>query len=572
MTVTPTSHSSICASTLNDALLRARQAHAAQNTDLLTELLRLLQVDEDTLAAALLTLQGVTIISDTLWATALNDASIQTAAGLAPADGLLVVAKERVYLLSPDPWLAPVAMAARRLPDPNVQLVLANAAQWLQAASRMQQALPEAGSVNKTSNSASASSTTTTNSLPAETTDVVGFVDDAVAQAYREGASDIHFETSRSGIGIKFRLDGVMAGGPRLDDPQKAEEVVSRIKVMAQLDITERRRPQDGRIHWNRAGHHPMDLRVSVMPSIFGEDVVLRLLDKAQLNQGTPASSQTDASQPAGLTLNTLGFEGQKAKSLRGLASRPHGMLLITGPTGSGKTTTVYAALSEVNDGLEKIVTIEDPVEYELTGVLQIPVNEQKGLTFATGLRSILRHDPDKILVGEIRDPETAQIAVQSSLTGHLVFTTVHANSLFDVLGRFQHFGIEPFALASALNGVVVQRLMRRLCAHCHRGRDVKDVEAQLMHSLEIPVPDQVPRAVGCPHCRMSGYRGRFVVAEIHVLTDSVRDLIAQKAAMSELRVALYPKPSGRLLAQALTEVSNANTTLEEVNRVVGLV
>ncbi len=391
---------------------------------------------------------------------------------------------------------------------------------------------------------------------------VVAFVSQAIERAYSDGASDIHFETDRQGVGVKYRLDGVMAPGPRLNDAQRAEEVISRIKVLAQLDITERRRPQDGRIHWQPEGSsEAVDLRVSIMPSIFGEDAVLRLLDKAQLRH-----SQSSVS------LDLLGFGGEVAERIRDLAARPHGMLLITGPTGSGKTTTVYAALTEVNDGLEKIITIEDPVEYELPGVLQIPVNEQKGLTFATGLRSILRHDPDKILVGEIRDAETAQIAVQSSLTGHLVFTTVHANSLFDVLGRFQHFGIEAFALASALNGVVVQRLLRQVCPQCTQWRDPAPDEQTKLSALSLSVPTRIPVPQGCPHCRHTGYKGRFVVAEVHVLSDQVRDLMVAKASMSEFKQVVYQDPSQRLIAQAIEMVRQGRTTLEEVTRVVGLV
>ena len=392
---------------------------------------------------------------------------------------------------------------------------------------------------------------------------VVRFVDEAIKRAYREGASDIHFETDRKGIQVKYRLDGVMARGERFADAARSEEVISRIKVMAQLDITERRRPQDGRIHWVRHDHNPLDLRVSVMPSIFGEDVVLRILDKAQLRK--------DGEQTEGISLDVLGFDGTTASAIRKLATRPHGMLLITGPTGSGKTTTVYAALSEVNDGLEKIITIEDPVEYELAGVLQIPVNEQKGLTFATGLRSILRHDPDKILVGEIRDAETAEIAIQSSLTGHLVFTTVHANSMFDVLGRFQHFGIDPFAFASALNGVVVQRLMRQLCPHCAKPSEVEPEIQIAMAELHISLSGQVFTAHGCSHCRQTGYRGRFVVAEVHTISNEMRDLIISKRSMSELMTTVYSDPSRRLLAQAIEQVRQGLTTMEEVSRVVGL-
>ncbi|MFC7205934.1 GspE/PulE family protein [Comamonas endophytica] len=362
-------------------------------------------------------------------------------------------------------------------------------------------------------------------------------------------------------MGVKYRLDGVMARGPRMEDPQRAEEIISRIKVLAQLDITERRRPQDGRIHWQPSGGvEAVDLRVSIMPGIFGEDAVLRLLDKAQLRHGE-----------SGVSLDLLGFDGSVAPLIRDLATRPHGMLLITGPTGSGKTTTVYAALSEVNDGLEKIITIEDPVEYELPGVLQIPVNEQKGLTFATGLRSILRHDPDKILVGEIRDAETARIAVQSSLTGHLVFTTVHANSLLDVLGRFQHFGIEAFALASALNGVVVQRLLRQACQHCLQWRETTVDERARIAAQQTPVPERMPCPSGCPHCRHTGYKGRFVVAEVHMLSDHVRDLMVARASMSEFKQAVYRDPAQRLIAQAIHLVGMGKTTLAEVTRVVGL-
>ena len=325
---------------------------------------------------------------------------------------------------------------------------------------------------------------------------------------------------------------------------------------MAQLDITERRKPQDGRIHWSA---QTLDIRVSVMPSLFGEDVVLRLLDKSQLRQ----SGQQQ------LSLLGLGFAGQQMNSIRALAARPHGMLLITGPTGSGKTTTAYAALSEVNDGLEKIVTIEDPVEYELPGTLQIPVNEKKGLTFATGLRSILRHDPDKILVGEIRDGETAQIAVQSALTGHLVFTTVHANSLTDVLGRFQHLGIDPFALASALNGVVVQRLMRQLCPACLDWRLPSPEESHWMARHDIQL-NSVGQPVGCPSCQGRGYAGRFVVAQVHVISHELRDAIVTRQSITAIHALLHSMGEPTLAKKALEKVRQGHTTVEEIGRVIG--
>jgi general secretion pathway protein E len=464
------------------------------------------------------------------------------------------VAADKTYLVFEDPWSSEALQYFSRSNNGRTVLAIAQATQLALLGAQLGGAAFSANPA--TSPAAILVSTSKTQSSP-----VVAFVDDAIVKAYADGASDIHFETDRQGIGIKYRLDGVMALGSRLNEPQRAEEVISRVKVLAQLDITERRRPQDGRIHWTHPSGDSIDLRVSIMPSIFGEDAVLRLLDKAQLRH----SAQS-------ISLDALGFDSLLCTALRDLASRPHGMLLITGPTGSGKTTTVYAALSEVNDGLEKIITIEDPVEYELPGVLQIPVNEQKGLTFATGLRSILRHDPDKILVGEIRDAETAEIAIQSALTGHPVFTTVHANSLFDVLGRFQHFGIDPFALASALNGVVVQRLLRRLCPHCHGWRKPTLLETDKLEALDQQIPTQIPVVVGCDQCRNTGYKGRFVVAEVHQLSDAMRDLIVQKQSMTALKDMIYKNKEHRLLARALAKVVAGETSLEEVNRVVGLV
>lgn len=513
-------------------------SNAAAAADQLTLLSQRFACSPEQVPDQLLREHGIAMLSDAQWQSARG-----TAVPLAgePMGWRLQVGPQTV-LLYEDPW-SPVA----------TQTLLRHA--HLQA----RLALARPGQMDQLRTAAPKAATSTARST--QDGPVVAFVDAAIERAYADGASDIHFETDRQGVRVKYRLDGVMAPGEQLADPQRAEEVISRIKVMAQLDITERRRPQDGRIHWQPPqAVDPVDLRVSIMPSIFGEDAVLRLLDKAQLRHSDH-----------GVTLDGLGFEASVALRIRDLARRPHGMLLITGPTGSGKTTTVYAALTEVNDGLEKIVTIEDPVEYELPGVLQIPVNEQKGLTFASGLRSILRHDPDKILVGEIRDAETAQIAVQSSLTGHLVFTTVHANSLFDVLGRFQHFGIEAFALASALNGVVVQRLLRQVCPHCVGWQTTGETERSQLHALGLAVPDQVPTPAGCPHCRQTGYRGRFVLAEVHVLSDAVRDLMVARASMTEFKQVVYANESDRLLAQAIALVAQGRTTLEEVGRVVGL-
>jgi general secretion pathway protein E len=307
-------------------------------------------------------------------------------------------------------------------------------------------------------------------------------------------------------------------------------------------------------------GGAKIDLRVSIMPSVFGEDAVLRLLDKAQLR-----------GRASGITLASLGFEAAAAEQLRNLALLPHGMLLVTGPTGSGKTTTVYAALSEVNTGLEKIITIEDPVEYELPGVLQIPVNERKGLTFAKGLRSILRHDPDRILVGEIRDAETAEIAIQSALTGHQVFTTVHANSVYDVLGRFRHFGLDMFGFVGALNAVVVQRLVRRVCSACATHDAPTPQERRWLDALQ---PGQSAAAVvharGCPQCHGTGYRGRFVIAEVHVVDDALRTDVVNNAPVTVLKAHVERAGGRSLVQQGLHRVMRGDTTLEELRRVVG--
>ena len=387
---------------------------------------------------------------------------------------------------------------------------------------------------------------------------IVEFVDAAIQAALRIGASDIHFECDRNGVTVKHRLDGVMTRFARLDGAAPAQEVISRIKVLAQLDITERRLPQDGRFRFTRDDHN-IDLRVSIMPSVFGEDAVLRLLDKAQLR-----------SRSAAVSLDLLGFEDGNARLIRELAGEPSGMLLVTGPTGSGKTTTLYAVLTEINTGSEKIITIEDPVEYELPGVLQIPVNERKGLTFARGLRSILRHDPDRILVGEIRDAETAEIAVQSSLTGHLVFTTVHANSMTDVMGRFRHFGLDMFGFMSALNGVVVQRLVRQLCELCAGRRDGTQRELDWLATMRQVGAKTVPCATGCSQCGGTGYRGRFVVAEVHVVDDMLRDHVTEGAPLSVLRRHGTEQGVEPLTVQAARQVAHGRTTLEEVKRVVG--
>ena len=359
---------------------------------------------------------------------------------------------------------------------------------------------------------------------------VVRLVASTLYDALKAGASDVHLESTGAGLAIKYRIDGVLTPAQAVPGTELAEQVISRIKVMSELDIAERRVPQDGRFKAQKDGRE-IDFRVSIMPSVFGEDAVLRILDRRALSD-----------QLQGLTLDALGFENDLKKQLRDLAAQPYGMMLVTGPTGSGKTTTLSAVISESNNGRDKIITIEDPVEYQLPGVLQIPVNEQKGLSFARGLRSILRHDPDRIMVGEIRDPETAEIAIQSALTGHLVYTTVHANNALDVLGRFVHMGIDPYNLVSALNAVMAQRLVRIVCKSC--------------------------KAKGCHECRGTGFRGRKAIGELLVLNDELRELIAARAPARKLKEAARGAGTIPLRETAQRLVDAGETTIEEINRV----
>lgn len=390
---------------------------------------------------------------------------------------------------------------------------------------------------------------------------LVRLVHSTLYDALKSGASDIHFETEPDGLVVKYRLDGVLSVAARPRGADTAEQALSRIKVMAELDIAERRIPQDGRFQISFQDR-PVDFRVSVMPSIHGEDAVLRVLDKRTL-----------ADQARGLRLDVLGLDADTMRSIRTLSAMPYGLLLVTGPTGSGKTTTLYAAVTEINDGQDKIITIEDPVEYQLPGVLQIPVNEKKGLSFARGLRSILRHDPDKILVGEVRDPETAQIAVQAALTGHLVLTTVHANSAFDVIGRIATMGVDPFSFAAATNGIVAQRLLRMVCPHCARRRKPpRELLQACGLDAEAVEGFRFREGRGCVQCRGSGYRGRRAVAEILVLDDELRELIAQRQSVRAIRQAALARGTRLLREAAIDLVRQGVTTLQEVNRVTTLV
>lgn len=386
---------------------------------------------------------------------------------------------------------------------------------------------------------------------------VVRLVNSTLYDALQLGASDIHLESSPASMLIKYRIDGVLTNIGAVQGVVRAEQTISRIKVMAELDIAERRVPQDGRFKVGLQGRE-IDFRVSIMPSMHGEDAVLRILDKQSL-----------ADAVAGLRFDSLGFNEATKLQLRRLCREPYGMLLVTGPTGSGKTTTLYAALAEINNGRDKIITIEDPVEYELPGVLQIPVNEKKGLTFARGLRSILRHDPDKIMVGEIRDGETAQIAIQAALTGHLVFTTVHANNVFDVIGRFMHMGVDPYNLVSALNAVVAQRLVRINCPQC--SESVMPDAALLAESGiadALGYSHNFRAGKGCSHCRGTGYKGRRAIAELLILNDELRELIIDRQPLRRIKDVARRAGTRSLREAGMDLVMQGETNLEEMNRV----
>ena len=394
-------------------------------------------------------------------------------------------------------------------------------------------------------------------SVTDDTSPIIKLINTTILDALNRRASDIHIETGHDGVEIKYRIDGVLYRANDPIDLHFQSPIISRLKIMSELDISERRIPQDGRFKI-RLGTKSIDFRVSIMPSALGEDAVIRILDKESI-----------ASDLKGLTLENLGINEREIKRLRKKIREPYGMVLVTGPTGSGKTTTLYAALTEIHTGEDKIITIEDPVEYMLRGVLQIPVNEKKGLTFAKGLRSILRHDPDKIMVGEIRDPETAQIAVQSALTGHLVFTTVHANNVFDVIGRFIHMGIDPYNFVSCLNVVMAQRLVRRVCRSCRRPVMYSDDELR-----ESGVdPDLVRGATlyeahGCDACNGTGYRGRSAIVELLELNDALRDLIIAKVPATQLKAAAREAGVVFLRDSAVEKLIAGDTTLKEINRV----
>ena len=393
--------------------------------------------------------------------------------------------------------------------------------------------------------------------LTSDISPVIRLVNSTIFTAIQRRASDIHIETGDESVHVKYRIDGVLQPAMRPIAKQFHSPIISRIKVMAELDIAEKRVPQDGRFKVRTPGK-TIDFRVSIMPSVHGEDAVIRILDKESISE-----------QFTELRLDILGWPAQEMARFRKYIREPYGMVLVTGPTGSGKTTTLYAALSEIKTVEDKIITIEDPVEYQLSGITQIPINEKKGLTFARGLRSILRHDPDKIMVGEIRDPETAQIAIQSALTGHLVFTTVHANNVIDVLGRFLNMGVEPYQFVSALNCVLAQRLVRLICSQCKRPAEVS--AAQLQEASMDPSLAETHtfyEGAGCIDCSGTGFKGRTAICELLDLSDPIRELILARRPSSEIKRAAHAEGMRFLRESAVEKVLAGLTTLREINKV----
>jgi len=394
-------------------------------------------------------------------------------------------------------------------------------------------------------------------SADSEIAPVIKLVDTTIFNALERRASDIHIETRDQEVAIKYRIDGVLHYAMPPISKDWHSTIISRIKVMSELDIAERRVPQDGRFRV-RYKNRLIDFRVSIMPTIHGEDAVLRVLDKESMSE-----------KFAKLSLDVVGFAESDLIKFRRYIKEPYGMVLVTGPTGSGKTTTLYAAVSEIKNDEDKIVTIEDPVEYQIKGITQIPVNEKKGLTFARGLRSILRHDPDKIMVGEIRDQETAQIAINAALTGHLVFTTVHANNVLDVLGRFLNMGVEAYNFVSALNCILAQRLVRVICPHCKKAIEISDSEL-----IESGLSPETWRSItfyegtGCFECGGTGFRGRSAIHELLDLTEQIREMILGKRPASEIRRAAREEGMTFLRESALNKARSGVTTLKEINKV----
>jgi general secretion pathway protein E len=513
---------------------------------------------------------ALTLVADETGATALRLAQMETMSpdfsGFSYAECLQLNCavlrdhENQRTLVCDDPWnIALVSLASYRLPG-YFDLAFAHPLELKALLARFgsdQDTLSQLIRLDRPIDGANSAEEISLASIASDESQVVRLVNSTLYDAHRNRVSDIHFENALRGLSIRYRIDGVISTARVLTDPDMAEQVISRLKVMAELDIGEKRIPQDGRFSVSIQSRE-VDFRVSIMPGLFGEDAVLRILDRQALTADT-----------AQLNLDMLGIDAPTRDRMRRLANHPYGMLLVTGPTGSGKTTTLYATLSEIKRGDDKIVTIEDPVEYQLDDILQIPVNEKKGLTFARGLRSILRHDPDRILVGEIRDRETAEIAIQAALTGHLVYTTVHANNVFDVLSRFRHMQIDPYSFVTALNGIVAQRLVRLVCTHCAAPFVPDDTslhDSRVTH--EQLAGGRLMKGTGCANCRGSGYRGRRALAEVLVLDDDLREAILQQIPTSRLKEMARQRGMRAMREQAVEAVTQGQTTLEEINRV----
>jgi general secretion pathway protein E len=543
-------------------LVRARAAAAATQRHLVEELQALTGAEPFELLSALarqlampvIETAGMLALTPAFDRVPLSRAMQRRCALLRETDGALVGVVTSPFDLDLQTWLGAQAGAA-------VEMRLALAGDLLAYHTRMEESTRAVDSLVNVAEGVRADGSTaqvlsfqTVNEVASP---AVKLVNSTLYDALKAGASDIHLESTATGLALKYRVDGVLDAAATIHGIETAEQVISRLKVLAELDIAERRVPQDGSFRV-AAGGRDIDLRLSIMPSIHGEDAVIRILDKRAMIEAYGS-----------LSLEALGYDAESLAALRGLAEEPYGMLLVTGPTGSGKTTTLYAALTEIHSGRDKIITIEDPVEYQLPGILQIPVNEKKGLTFARGLRSILRHDPDKIMVGEIRDRETAEIAVQSALTGHLVLTTVHANNVFDVFGRFSHMGIDPYAFVSALNGIWAQRLLRVNCPRCATPYVPTDAELARLGLTREGVADYAFRqGTGCGDCRGTGYRGRRAIAEILVLDDEIRDLVVEKQPIRVIKEVARRNGTRQLREVALGLVKRGETTLAEVKRV----
>ena len=385
---------------------------------------------------------------------------------------------------------------------------------------------------------------------------IIKLLNNIIFSAVNKKSSDIHIEAEGNSVIIKFRIDGILNQIMEPLDSMYHSPLITRLKVISELDIAERRIPQDGRFRM-KFKHKTIDFRVSIMPGVYGENAVIRILDREMITENIGE-----------LILLQLGFTEELLEKINYYINQPYGMFLVTGPTGSGKTTTLYAAINEIKSPEDKIITIEDPVEYQISGITQIPVNEKKGLTFARGLRSILRHDPDKIMVGEIRDPETAQIAIQSALTGHLVFTTVHANNVFDVLGRFIHMGVDIYSFVSSLNCIVAQRLVRILCTECKKPQILDRKELEFNRIKREDIGTSIYQSAGCQECSNLGYSGRTAIGEILELTDEIKEMILEKKPTSEIKKIAMKNGMIPLRKNGLEEVKNGITSLTELNRI----